>query len=272
MEFENYTRKPFPVRAAQVTMENVDWIAEQCGGKVEQAEYKIAGTKAKLPCVMVPSKDQKNRTTAALIGNWVVEMNGSWRVYKTQQFEAAFDRKVDTEEHAEVGLIPLHDEWLRLHATQTDQAPAAIVESRSSDYFKNLGNQHSVNNELIAGELAEFVKSATFEVDNWVEIVNEVSDRYESIGSVKEVRDDGLVSVYFEISDETLSFMNHELKKVSAFNYHESVRVKNHDETLNGWTGRVYMVSAEGRVKVRFDGTDAESWYDPSDLESFVSV
>lgn len=106
MEIEKYARKPFEVQAVQVTLDNYEKVAEWCGGTPEMAPAKMMGTTTLLPCVRVPSENQAGDRgkLSAYLGNWVVELNGKFRVYKHDSFTKVFDKvkppkKPATREH-----------------------------------------------------------------------------------------------------------------------------------------------------------------------------
>jgi hypothetical protein len=93
MSFEEYNRKTFVVTAAQVTLENIAEIALRCGGDVETIPTKVMGTEMLLPCIKLNRSDREGSKYVATLGCYVVELNGSFRVYKPAQFHASFEKK-----------------------------------------------------------------------------------------------------------------------------------------------------------------------------------
>lgn len=95
MDIKQFTRKPFPVSAVQVTLQNVEQIAEWCKGTVVMRSTKMMGTFTDLPVIVLPGQgDSRGRDVEAALGCWIVELKGSFRCYKPAQFEASFDEYV----------------------------------------------------------------------------------------------------------------------------------------------------------------------------------
>lgn len=92
MDIKQFTRKPFPVNAVQVGLDNVHELADWCGGKVEMKATKMMGTTTDLPVIILEGQgENRGKVFEAALGCWVVELKGSFRVYKPAQFEASFD-------------------------------------------------------------------------------------------------------------------------------------------------------------------------------------
>jgi len=63
-----------------------------CGGTIEQRPTKMMGTTTDLPVIMVPGVgEHRGESFPAALGCVIVEFKGSFRVYKPQQFQQAFD-------------------------------------------------------------------------------------------------------------------------------------------------------------------------------------
>lgn len=93
LEYEEATRKPFSVVAVKVTMNNLVEIADWCRGEVSTAVVRLLGSDTELSCVQVPGNGtQKGEYVSAVVGMWVVENRGSFRVYRQDQYSASFDR------------------------------------------------------------------------------------------------------------------------------------------------------------------------------------
>jgi hypothetical protein len=92
MDTQQYTRKPFPVTAVQVTLQNIDEVAEWSKGTIEQVSTKMLGTETPLPVIKIQSQgDNRGKEFTATLGCYVVELKGSFRVYKPAQFDASFE-------------------------------------------------------------------------------------------------------------------------------------------------------------------------------------
>lgn len=89
METKQYTRKPFPVSAVQVTLQNIEEVAQWCNGTIEYRPTKMMGTITDLPVIRLKGLGDKDFEAA--LGFWVVELKGSFRSYKPAAFEGTFD-------------------------------------------------------------------------------------------------------------------------------------------------------------------------------------
>lgn len=99
MDTKQYTRKPFPVNAVQVTLTNVDEVAQWCRGIVQMESTKMLGTHTDLPVIKIQGQgDNRGKVFTASLGCFVVEQKGSYRVYKPAQFLATFDEIVPEED------------------------------------------------------------------------------------------------------------------------------------------------------------------------------
>jgi hypothetical protein len=106
MKIETHTRRPFDVNVVEVTPENVEQVAEWCGGTVAQGEYRHSKYKIQLPVVKVPGNGpHKGKSVDARIGYFVVEHNGSFRVYRPKQFEESFQNLKNVPTFAEGDLV-----------------------------------------------------------------------------------------------------------------------------------------------------------------------
>lgn len=98
MEITQYTRKPFPVDAVEVTLANIDEVAQWCKGTIEQEPTRILGTETLLPVIKINGQgENRGKVFTATLGCYIVDLKGSYRVYKPAQFDASFD-KVSTDE------------------------------------------------------------------------------------------------------------------------------------------------------------------------------
>ncbi len=91
MKTEKYVRKPFYVEAVRVTAENMAEVASWCGGTIEH----------QLPTNVRPEFDYIKvnverpthpRQTMAAIGNWVLRVGTSFKVYTNTSFMSTFDK------------------------------------------------------------------------------------------------------------------------------------------------------------------------------------
>lgn len=96
MEIKKYLRKPFVVDAVQVTEENIEKVAEWCGGQVKERPDRK--THVKLRYVKVPVyRSMSRRQTEAYIGDWVLQAGKGFKVYIDKAFANTFEEP-DTSE------------------------------------------------------------------------------------------------------------------------------------------------------------------------------
>lgn len=93
MELTEYARKTFTVKAVKVNFENIKEVAEWCGGTLDTQTTKMLGTKTELPVIKVKGVgENRDKEFVATLGCYVVELNGSYRVYKEQRFFEFFEK------------------------------------------------------------------------------------------------------------------------------------------------------------------------------------
>ena len=98
MQIEKYDRKPFSVMAVQLNFENVMDVAEWCKGTVVKQKTKMLGVETEIPAIRVEGQgDNRGKSFVATLGCYVVELKGSFRVYKPAQFDSSFQVAGDVE-------------------------------------------------------------------------------------------------------------------------------------------------------------------------------
>lgn len=103
MELQEYVRKPFPVKAVEITFQNAYEVAEWCRGRVELKSTRLLGGAGKgvmdLPTVVFKGTgDNRDKEFTGGLGDFIVELRGSFRVFKKQQFKATFEPVAKKEE------------------------------------------------------------------------------------------------------------------------------------------------------------------------------
>lgn len=94
VETQRFVRKQFGVDAVQVTPENIEAVAEWCGGTVMHNGDKEGHLSRDFIKVNVHMpKDEKQ--TQAYFGDWVLRSGRSFKVYTDSAFGKSFSRKVD---------------------------------------------------------------------------------------------------------------------------------------------------------------------------------
>lgn len=134
LEYEEATRKPFPVVAVQVTMSNVELLAKWCKGAVSTDTVRLAGAPVELPCVLVPGTGvNKGSNISAVVGMYVVEYHGAFRAYRADQYVSTFDRKPKAPAPLEKGS------WVR-------------VCNKASDYYGRVGQVYEMAHSVTEGQ------------------------------------------------------------------------------------------------------------------------
>ena len=112
LKIEHYTRKPFPVEAVQVTEENLNEVAEWCGGDIHASTKTLrndAGeetSKIKLPFIKVDvHRPLNDRQTKAFVGDWVLKSESGFKVYTLKAFDNSFQKKFVGESSESVGKL-----------------------------------------------------------------------------------------------------------------------------------------------------------------------
>ena len=97
MELREFVRKPFPVKAVQVTADNMAEVARWCGGQVLTITKEGEAGDGPLPArsfVRVPVFQARNdRQQQAYIGDWVLEAERGFKVYTNSAFRNHFEPK-----------------------------------------------------------------------------------------------------------------------------------------------------------------------------------
>lgn len=113
MDIKQYTRKTFSVNAVEVTLDNYVEVAKWCGGSVEMASTRLLGVQTMLPVVKISNQGNKGTSeSTATLGCYIVELKGSFRVYKPTQFNDSFE-EIITE--AEVAAAEGHQSDLPIY-------------------------------------------------------------------------------------------------------------------------------------------------------------
>jgi hypothetical protein len=100
LDIRNYTRIPFPVRAVRVTNTNMAEVAEWVDGKVETAISKFI-------YVNIPNA-KHIRQTQAMVGDWLVESEGVFKIYTNKSFESSFELvKEDASAEADAIIVQI---------------------------------------------------------------------------------------------------------------------------------------------------------------------
>ena len=139
LKIENYTRKPFPVEAVQVTEENLNEVAQWCVGDVHTSTKTLrndAGEetgKIKLPFIKVNvHRPLNDRQTKAFIGDWVLKSDSGFKVYTMKAFDNSFRKKFVGESSEPIGKLSTDAVAVASATERTDDEPQ-VEDDRSSD-------------------------------------------------------------------------------------------------------------------------------------------
>lgn len=96
-----YVRKPFAVEAVEVTKENIQEVAQWCGGKVMRHRRKDYGYREGFDQFIKVDvrKPLNERQTRAYYGDWILAAetgpSPSFKVYTQQAFAGSFQKEVE---------------------------------------------------------------------------------------------------------------------------------------------------------------------------------
>lgn len=90
VETERYTRKPVHVDAIQVTPENIDMLAQWCGGELTRA-----GEDVELHIKVDVHTPRNERQTQAFVGDWLLYHDKGFKVYTDEAFKKTFVKGID---------------------------------------------------------------------------------------------------------------------------------------------------------------------------------
>ena len=89
LDILEYVRRPFEVKAVQITEENLQTVADWCQGEVRLTADGQPFIKVKV------YRPMSSRQTRAFVGDWVLYSSKAYKVYTTKAFEQAFVPKED---------------------------------------------------------------------------------------------------------------------------------------------------------------------------------
>lgn len=96
LELNEYDRRPFTVIAVEVTLSNIEQVAEWCNGTLDTESTKLQGMNTTIDLPVIRLKGQgrdKERTFTVMVGCYVVNHKGNFRMYKPTQFREMFIAK-----------------------------------------------------------------------------------------------------------------------------------------------------------------------------------
>lgn len=89
MEIKQYARKPFVVEGLQVTDENLEAVADWCGGDIRTGYVHGEGDRRYIKVRV--HHHISDRQTKAYVGDWVLRSGNGHKVYTNVAFEKSFE-------------------------------------------------------------------------------------------------------------------------------------------------------------------------------------
>ena len=97
MKVQKFARKVFFVDGVEVTKENLEEVAEWCGGSVKTTTAKPEENLEAQPYVKVPILKYVNeRQTKAFVGDVVTKSGNQFKVYTASAFRKSFEELVSS--------------------------------------------------------------------------------------------------------------------------------------------------------------------------------
>jgi hypothetical protein len=152
MELQEATRKSFPVKVVQVTLQNIEEVAEWCKGTIEYVPTKMMGTTTPLPVVKIEGVGtERGKMFLATLGCWVVEFKGSFRSFKPAQFDSSFNILPPKEEEPKGDVV----DQLMTSAREAEQTRQALL--HGSEIAEKMGEvtgiyAHGADFKLVSGD------------------------------------------------------------------------------------------------------------------------
>jgi hypothetical protein len=104
MEFEEFVRRSFTIKAIQITEENLAEVAEHVG-TVVRIDEKRWGDKPHI-LLLTSHPEQHIQMHPLFVGDWLTETDKGFQRYKDSKFRVAFEPKpVDEEKRRRVTIL-----------------------------------------------------------------------------------------------------------------------------------------------------------------------
>lgn len=93
LQFETYVRKPFPVKAIQVTPENMHEVAEWADGEIKNLGEHDGRWGPFIEIEVI--NPVRPRQSQAFVGDWVLQTETGFKIYTRSAFAKNFDSAED---------------------------------------------------------------------------------------------------------------------------------------------------------------------------------
>lgn len=92
---KKFVRKPFVVEGLEVTPENIEQVADWCGGEVKVSEGRKPGQGQQKYIKVAVKRPMTDRQTRAYYGDWVLSAGTGFKVYTQKAFSGSFEEQTD---------------------------------------------------------------------------------------------------------------------------------------------------------------------------------
>lgn len=130
LQIETYVRRAFPVKAVEVTDDNIYDVAKWCGGEIRTS--RIPNQKAQKFIKVEVRNPLNDRQTRAFPGDWVLFAEEQFKVYTPKAFEMSFEKQVDRMFQVLERMENRAEQEEKLEFDGEDEAPSVNFSSSAS--------------------------------------------------------------------------------------------------------------------------------------------
>lgn len=108
LKIHKFVRKPLYVDVVRINQENMEEVAEWCGGKIDTIT--VDGSAVKIIKLRV-HRPLSARQTQGFVGDWVLKTKSSFKIYTPRAFDKQFEkvRTLSKEQADLAGIKPPHE-------------------------------------------------------------------------------------------------------------------------------------------------------------------
>lgn len=150
MKVLNYVRKPVTIQAVQVTEADMNDISNWCGGRIIVDFEDTTQTHIKVRVI----KPQDERQTQAFVGDWILKLGKSFKVYTDDAFKKGFDSApVEIANDAHLNMLKEY-----VNSPKSRQDASGIMHKMSGAFTSAEDYNKYHDRETIEKDLTEQVK------------------------------------------------------------------------------------------------------------------
>lgn len=131
MDIKQFKRRPFPVEGVQVTEENIQEVAEWCGGDVRRT---VTETYIKVKTHRPLNEKQKR----AYVSDWVLKAKTGFKVYTDQAMENSFEENIVYTEEDALAQLEGHHNVFDDNRDETEEAVQEILAESPEELIEDL--------------------------------------------------------------------------------------------------------------------------------------